>query len=123
MNDALISLLGNIKAMREEVKQYKNQMNDWKKNEHNVALKERNEQQANAKRVEEEVKRAFSLQDMDNFRLKQQIENLTFDKTHMQQHFVDLEKKFKDLEFTIGQEDAPDLKPEIEPDEEQPEQA
>ncbi len=60
-------------------------------------------------RVEEDIKRAFSLQDIENYRLKQQIGNLTFDKTHMQQQFVDLDKKHKELDFVIGEDDNPEL--------------
>ena len=58
--------------------------------------------------MEEEVKRAFSLQEIENYRLKQQVSNLTFEKTHMQQQFVDLEKKYKEQDFVIGQEEVND---------------
>ena len=126
MHDTLAELIANIQQARKEVKEYKGQMADWKKTEYAISLKERNEQQANTKRyisstsdngynptssnrVEEEIKRAFSLQDIENYRLKQQISNLAFDKTHMQQQHVDLEKKYKELEFVIGQEDAPEF--------------
>ena len=56
--------------------------------------------------MEEEIKRVFSLQDIENFRLKQQVSNLAFDKTHMQQQYVELEKKYKELDFTIGQDEV-----------------
>jgi len=50
------------------------------------------------------MKRTFSQQDIENHRLKQQISDLAFEKTHMQQRLVDLEKKHKEMEFTIGLE-------------------
>ena len=45
------------------------------------------------------------MQDNENYRLKQQISNLAYDKTHMQQHYVELEKKHKEQEFVIGQDE------------------
>jgi len=47
----------------------------------------------------------FSLQDMENYRLKQQVNTLMFDKTNMQQRFVELEKKYQELDFTIGKDE------------------
>ena len=50
----------------------------------------------------------FNLQDVENYRLKQQVNNLAFDRTCMQQRYIELEKKYKELDFIIGQEDIPD---------------
>lgn len=61
--------------------------------------------------MEEEIKRVFSLQDIENYRLKQQVGNLTFDRTHMQQRFVELEKKYQELDFIIGKDEIPEPLP------------
>lgn len=53
-------------------------------------------------RIEEDIKQTFSQQDIENYRLKQQVGDISFERTHMMQQFVDLEKKQKEQEFIIG---------------------
>eukprot|EP00826_Nyctotherus_ovalis_P010381 TRINITY_DN12741_c0_g2_i6.p1 TRINITY_DN12741_c0_g2~~TRINITY_DN12741_c0_g2_i6.p1 ORF type:complete len:157 (-),score=42.87 TRINITY_DN12741_c0_g2_i6:140-610(-) len=108
MHDVLIELIQSVQEMRKEVGKYKAKMGEFKKSETALAARERTEQQINAKRVEDEIKRVFSLQDIDNYRLKQQVENLTFDRTQMQQQFVELEKRYQELDFVIGKDEIPD---------------
>ena len=50
MSETLMELITNIRTVRKEVKDYREQMGDWKKTEHAISLKERNEQQASIKR-------------------------------------------------------------------------
>ena len=121
MSDVLMELITNIRTVRKEVKDYREPMGDWKKTEHAISLKERNEQQASVKRyscirdngyrIEEEVSRTFKQQDTENYRLKQQISNIAFEKTETQKQFVDLDKKYKELDFVIGQDEGGEVLP------------
>ena len=51
MHDMLVELVGNVQMVRKEVKDYKDQIGEWKKVENSISLKARNEQQATAKRL------------------------------------------------------------------------
>ncbi len=51
MHATLIDLLTAVQSMQKETKDYREQLGEWKKAEHAVALKARNEQQACAKRL------------------------------------------------------------------------
>ena len=56
-------------------------------------------------KVDEEMKKHFAHQKAENSRIQQQITALKGEKTALQIQLVGLEKKIKELENKIGQED------------------
>ena len=50
MSDTVKGLIRAIQQSRKEIREYKEKMNEWRKSEKALSIKERVEQQANAKR-------------------------------------------------------------------------
>ena len=55
-------------------------------------------------RIDEEMKKNFSIQKNENIRLQQQINNLKIEKTQLQQKYLVNQRKIADLELTLGLE-------------------
>jgi len=117
MKDALQLIISGAQDLKKSILEYQDALQAKSEGDAALSARELSEQRLKVEKIDQEVKKAFDLQETENNRLKSQMVELAQDKMEYEQRYIGIEKKVNEQEFILGKTvDMPNNneKPEIE---------